>query len=648
MFLLLAISSSVFSAQKKIYLVASVSNDFVSNIIFDSINSELDIELEYIHFDSFSDALESVKSGYADFMLNVTHTKEREKWFEFSEPTNIEFMFVYSKGGNINFKQVQNLGVLKGTIYEKVLPTKYKKVNFITYDGIEEAKQLLINKKIDGFIGSISYLQSMIGLGYEAHVMRGRDFSHPVSVIAPKGKNKEILQKIQTYLLSSEFQQYFKNEVSNYQRLMRKQGLRKAVIKSNLNLYRPLQVGLKADTGQFVRFYRDGSVKGIAADIIYESCYILQMECEIVKGGSNRIRESGEKQSVDIFGPVEFGYAKERNANLSNVFYKQNTIFIKRIGYKNNIFDSFSQLFSEKIGAIKNSHHKYLLDIMYPGKDIATYSSYSELISGLNNGEIDYAYINRSALNHIHANSKKAIQIEEDTTLGTVFSYDLAFSFSDTEEGKLLAEFFSDAIELIDITSIVEKYDVPPDWYETLRWERLFRRVSYIGFFSITLLLLWAMYFFYSKSLTDDLTHLGNRFSLYNRYGKSFNRAYSLVYLDVNKFKHINDSYGHNMGDKALLAIAETIRLHWKGKGYRIGGDEFVLVYKGSPEHIEEMLQSFSDIYIDVDDSAAEHHVTLSVGVVYPREKNQPIEQVLMDADERMYRSKSRSREMSR
>jgi diguanylate cyclase (GGDEF)-like protein len=86
-------------------------------------------------------------------------------------------------------------------------------------------------------------------------------------------------------------------------------------------------------------------------------------------------------------------------------------------------------------------------------------------------------------------------------------------------------------------------------------------------------------------SLTDPLTGLGNRRALTSRLARELDRAdqtgvpVSVCMLDLDGFKAINDSYGHQAGDRALALVGEVLRRD--GEAFRYGGDEFVLVLPG-------------------------------------------------------------------
>ena len=90
---------------------------------------------------------------------------------------------------------------------------------------------------------------------------------------------------------------------------------------------------------------------------------------------------------------------------------------------------------------------------------------------------------------------------------------------------------------------------------------------------------------------TDPLTGLGNRYGLNKYADKAFDRAFNeqkslaVEILDVDNFKHYNDTYGHQVGDLCLKKISEIISrvccAYDNVHAYRYGGDEFVIIYEG-------------------------------------------------------------------
>ena len=100
------------------------------------------------------------------------------------------------------------------------------------------------------------------------------------------------------------------------------------------------------------------------------------------------------------------------------------------------------------------------------------------------------------------------------------------------------------------------------------------------------------------KKVTDDaLTGLGNRIKMMRhiRILIEENKLFSVMFLDLDRFKLINDQYGHEIGDKYLIHFGKVFsdELKDKGKLYRYGGDEFVAIYYGVLT--EEMTDSMTE-----------------------------------------------------
>ncbi len=638
----------VYGQDRPVYKVGSLSNDFSSNIIFEYLGRELDLNFEHVKFSNFGNALDAVRYARVDFMANTTYTEQRGEWLQFSEPINSEFIYIFSTNDNVDLDKNQTFGVMSHSIYTELLPIAYPNAIFIEYHDIESAKQLLFEKKVEGIIGDTSYLKSMIESDFKVHSLEGSYSSHQASIVAPKGKHIDIIDTIQEHLLTLKFQQHFKTEVRQYEKALRTQQLRKDIVKSGLNSDDVFKVTFNKNNSSSI--YAEGGV--LIKELVEEICQILQLKCAINIDNEhkpeNDFLHKLKSGKTDVVVPIALNGKRSDEVYFSTGFFQENTIFVKRAGYKNDMFDYFAELFREKIGVAKNSYNERLVRVMFPEKELITFHSNEQLIDALIDGTIDYAFLNQTAYNSVYASSNKLLPVEEDTRLGITYQYDLAFAFPKTDEGKILSELFSGAMELINIDSLAERYDIPFDWHDRLRWKKKIRLASYVGFFFIGLLLLIAMSFFYSKSLTDDLTKLKNRLALYKKYGKKFNKSYSVVYLDVNKFKFINDNFGHDAGDDVLKLISERIRKYWKGQGYRIGGDEFVLVFKGNPDDIDTMLKQIRNISVVLGSQEESHEVTLSIGIVKPRERNMPMDEVLLEADERMYRSKARFRETER
>ena len=121
----------------------------------------------------------------------------------------------------------------------------------------------------------------------------------------------------------------------------------------------------------------------------------------------------------------------------------------------------------------------------------------------------------------------------------------------------------------------------------------------------------------------------------------------SLVYIDVDAFKAINDSFGHGMGDAALRAVAQFLRKAARRRldtCYRVGGDEFALLLIGDdPEGTEEVLQHVHASLCIAHWNSKQCEIKLSCGSVQLIE-SETADEFLRRADAHMYRAKRERR----
>ena len=155
-----------------------------------------------------------------------------------------------------------------------------------------------------------------------------------------------------------------------------------------------------------------------------------------------------------------------------------------------------------------------------------------------------------------------------------------------------------------------------------------------------------------NRAYTDTLTGLQNRTAYYD-YNDVLNRKedagdadFSIVMIDINYLKRVNDTYGHEQGNLYLQHAADLIRKVFGEKHvYRIGGDEFVVILEGKEqEGAKERIRAFKDEAAkqQADDSLQPwEKVSAAAGMAkYEKGRDASTEEVLRRADEAMYRDK--------
>ncbi|MCR5189631.1 MAG: GGDEF domain-containing protein, partial [Treponema sp.] len=148
----------------------------------------------------------------------------------------------------------------------------------------------------------------------------------------------------------------------------------------------------------------------------------------------------------------------------------------------------------------------------------------------------------------------------------------------------------------------------------------------------------------------DPLTGLNNRNQLMRYLGskvrnESDNKNLYVFMLDVNKFKKINDTYGHVEGDAALVRCAKALKLANKhGKNFigRYGGDEFIVIAEiKDKEEIEGYCQKMKDeLAIICAEENVIYNLTFSIGYALYDKSMKSIQAFIAEADKKLYEAK--------
>lgn len=150
----------------------------------------------------------------------------------------------------------------------------------------------------------------------------------------------------------------------------------------------------------------------------------------------------------------------------------------------------------------------------------------------------------------------------------------------------------------------------------------------------------------------DALTGLPNRTFFMEKLSRALNRmsAYadyrvSLLFIDLDRFKHVNDSLGHLIGDQLLIAISQRLRqcIRPADTVARLGGDEFTILVEGKFE-TEELIGIADRIQqrlgMPFDLSGNEVYSSASIGILHATHAHNNSEDMMRDADTAMYQAK--------
>ncbi len=146
------------------------------------------------------------------------------------------------------------------------------------------------------------------------------------------------------------------------------------------------------------------------------------------------------------------------------------------------------------------------------------------------------------------------------------------------------------------------------------------------------------------RKILDGLDHELYAAGHYGRYG-------ALLFIDIDNFKNINDTLGHDHGDQLLIAIGERLTEHVRHSDTvaRLGGDEFLVLLQSEAISEELLIRKAASIarkLLSLSEQPYQinqhkHHISISIGIaVFPGENTTP-QELLKQADTALYKAKS-------
>lgn len=152
-------------------------------------------------------------------------------------------------------------------------------------------------------------------------------------------------------------------------------------------------------------------------------------------------------------------------------------------------------------------------------------------------------------------------------------------------------------------------------------------------------------------SNTDEMTQILNRRGFYNAMDKEMDRldrnpseTSLLLMIDLDNFKTINDTYGHDCGDMALKLVADTLQntIRRMDITARLGGDEFVVLLSQAKtektlDRVQDLARKLNSLILKYDGHTIQ--ISASVGI-QPLRKGDSFEMAMAQADKEMYKKK--------
>jgi len=396
-----------------------------------------------------------------------------------------------------------------------------------------------------------------------------------------------------------------------------------------------------------INMYNDkDQLAGIAIDFWNKIKAHANINSEMITAKDwNHVLDSIKNKEADITIGTSYDKNKLNYANFTSSYISFPiafaTLFDKRF------IPNASFLVGKKVAVGENYSSHNILKEHYPEIDFILVKNTKEALELLSAGKVEAAVDILPTIAHlISVNGYYNLKIS-----GTS-EYKVHVSFMIRKDYKELKSIMNKHIALL---SPEDKNSIIREWL-IVKFDKTFVGYEYLVQILILVLLVILFYSFKQKdlrkynkklkklSITDALTDLHNRRKLDELLNESKNKKYSLILLDIDHFKEINDIHGHLEGDKVLIDMSKLLKnsLNKNDEIGRWGGEEFLIICKNTTEKEAYVIALRLKRLIEEYDFKI-RKITASFGVSEAKKKL-TLKDTLANADNALYKAKRQGR----
>ena len=403
------------------------------------------------------------------------------------------------------------------------------------------------------------------------------------------------------------------------------------------------------------------TASGVAADVLdlvsqYTGLHFRYIKSDSFSDALSKLRS----HEVDMLTALAHDYSwSEQNHALLTTPYLKSSIVVVR--------NSKLQSHERDIVALPNSFNltnSILGNPEYDTEDVVYYDTIEECFQAVLSGSADCTYADNYNANYLLSQVK--YRNLSSTTL-TAMTEDASFGLSDQCDPRLLsiinkglACISSEQLDSIVLQNCSYKEDPS---FLTLVYAYPRISIPIILAVSMTLLaLLLGILLIHNRktkeirimSETDALTGLYNRRAAENHItrqmqedGRNPDCVRPLISIDLDKFKQVNDTYGHLEGDALLVAVADTLRTSVRSSDIvgRIGGDEFVVYLSNATDRQNALAvaEKLCQVICGLSTMKEEwSNISASIGISFADHPDIKMEELYISADKAMYSAKEK------
>lgn len=573
---------------------------------FHTISKYTGWKYEYV-YGTKEEIYESFLNGEIDIVDDVIKTPEREKQMLFSDhPMGEEQYYIYIRENdeNIEFDNAQSLNKKKIAVTEDNMDLALLKDYFeshkvkcdlVSCKNTEEQLSKLENQDVDAIIATNGFNES----GYEPAFYIG---SQPFYFAISKNRSELLTQLNTAHSAILELNPNFNSQLQD-------KYYKHSVIRTTLNSiesdwltnHSTIRVGYRQNTMPFCDYDKDHhSDVGLLSDVLTELSGDLGISFDTTPyTDSDEMLTDLENGTIDIVFPVA-----------DNEWISEQQGFIQTSSL---IEDRFSLVYFgdykgysayKKFGYAKGSpaQKAYLMEHQLLD-DATEYPTLEDCLSALKSGDIECIVMNADVWNY-YKNSNAKFEQYNSVYLDKNVGYSFAVSYDNT----ILYSILESEINKLDRSLLIESLNrhsqVAEDYSigNFIRYHLVLSILIFIAIISVAVVFLlkhqktkYKNEYLKFSSEHDALTGVYNR-TAFNAITKSLvgaTKPFCITIVDIDNFKTINDTRGHDVGDLVIKAVADSLSnmVRSEDKVIRFGGDEFILILSGLTQENQNVLR---------------------------------------------------------
>lgn len=601
---------------------------------------------EYV-YGSYSQLMRKLEDGEIDLMNGVSYSEGKNNKINYSSySSGKEMYFIYCadndqnlRTGDLNCLEGKKIAVTEDSFQEQLLEEWLTnngiEAEVVTYVGTLGICDALNDKRVDAAVlseqaNALSYAM-ILNIGHSEYYF-GVNKNRP-DLLASLNMAMCTIQGDEPLFNDSIVNKYTTRKYTTFSI--------SSVEEMWLNNRSQITIGYVRDYLPFCGTDSKGKPIGGLVDVTNEIIKKLNLESRLkVKykefKSHDELIDAVKRGGVDVAFPmVSDFYYSEQSELMETYELVSSTIGVVYKGnYSSNNF--------KKLAISSHSPmQKICSELYYPDCEIVEVDSAEACLNAVNNKMADGTLFNMSR-------AQSYLELKRFDNLHVVAcSEDVSYCFAVRQGESELLSILNKGISGLNQTFVSEtmndyiKYNTDytiSDFIQEHVFGVLLLAIAIVVLVSIIVIMFIIQRNVNKNAMTDQLTGCKNRMAMNWAYEGHFSSGESvgIIMCDLNGLKKKNDEQGHEMGDRYICLTSELLRECFGNKKvYRIGGDEFVVIIRGEAEEpIKRNIKNFRAKCKDYD-------VSISLGFAFREYYDESFEDMLKEADNRMYASKN-------